>query len=104
MGEIVPCTFVPPSFFLGATIVQEKNGYNFPYGGKIRTQIGSFFPDFRIVLAGVQCVSCGGYNVRIWGYIRVRVRVRVVIWKIAKNAIHDFKELHLKVETCGELH
>jgi len=52
VGNIVPHTFVPYSFFLSARIVKENMWYNFPYGGKIRTKVlifGSFFSDLHIV-------------------------------------------------------
>ena len=39
VGKIVPHTFVPPLFFLGARIVKEKKGYNFPYGGMMKVRL-----------------------------------------------------------------
>ena len=75
VGNIVPHTFVPPPFFLGARIVKEKKGYNFPYGGKIRTKIlifGSFWGCNVFENPGLQIVPQNflmGYNLcHVWGY------------------------------------
>ena len=73
--KIIPYTFVPHRFFWGTRIVKEKMGYNFPYGGKIRTKIlifGSFFSDLHIVppnfLWGYNFPHVGGTMCIIWGY------------------------------------
>ena len=113
VGEIVPHTFVPPPFWGGARIVKEKRGYNFPYGGKIRTEIrrfSGFFSDFRIVplkfLWGYNVCHVGGTTFPTWGTIR-HLGVQCVIdptnCEKCGCAIHEFKELHLKIEPCGEL-
>ena len=75
VGKIVPYTFVPHRFFLGTRIVKEKMGYNFPYGGEIRTKIlifGSFWGYNVFENPGLQIVPPNflmGYNLcHVWGY------------------------------------
>ena len=46
VGTIIPYTFIPKPFFLGARIVPESLGIIVPITGKIRTIFGSFYSDF----------------------------------------------------------
>ena len=84
------------AFFFGARIVQENKGYNFPYGGKIRTQIRRFSDLFFRIFGLYPQIFVGGTMCVMLGVQCVNLGVQCVIWKIAKKCNPRVQRIALK--------